>query len=260
MSHWPERLGPGDTQVLRASRVVPDGAKLVWMEQWFLDTKGVGCWLSHEQLGARLGQTARSIENYRLRLEGAGLLVRLKERGVRAFGWRVTLPTQCRIRSQRPSPAEVARVRVFLDRELGRWPPETLKPRPRNPQTASLEPSPVRVSSPASTAFDSGLDSRDQASTAFEVKGSRDVSSTAEAKAGEAAADLEERTRNRKRDSDSARAERDPALVRAEGLALIRLRQGKALSPEDRQLVQGWIDRQPKPDRYADQVRKAVGE
>jgi hypothetical protein len=42
--------------------------------------------------------------------------------------------------------------------------------------------------------------------------------------------------------------------VRAEGWALIKLHQGKKLTPEEQHLVDEWLKRQP-PDR-----RKAVGQ
>lgn len=183
MGEWPARLGPGATQALRASRIIPDGAKLVWMEHWLLDTRGSGCWLTHEQLGARLGMTARSVETYRLRLEDAGCMVRLKEGGLRAPGWRATLPEQCRavMRSQRPAPGEVDAGQRFLDRHVKHWPPEPLNPSARNPQIRSPKPAPVRVSELLSTAFDS--QSLDKPSPALSAEGSRSLPTTSNAKA-----------------------------------------------------------------------------
>lgn len=211
MSHWPDRCGPGDARILNASLTIPDGAKRVWMEQWVLDVKGLGCWLTHDQLGERLGMTARSVETYRLRLEAHECCARLKELGVRAHGWRSTLPDHCRMRSQRPSPSEVARFRQYLDRHVGEWAkpargdPETRAGAEQDPQNVSSKPAPVRVSRRASTAFDSQADSNP--STALAGKGSREM-------------ELEAR-----------RAEERPrAEVEAEGWE--RIRRAKAKSPE----------------------------
>jgi hypothetical protein len=275
---WPEPLGPGDVRAFNASLVVPDGAKRVWVEQYLLDTKGLGCWLTHEQLGARLGMSARSVETYRLRLEDAGCVKRLKEPGVRAHGWRSTIPDHCRLRSQRPSPVEVERHRTFIDRhvgglgiEAGKWPPrpaasedETRTSAGRNPQSVALKAAPVRVSDALSTAFDSQADSK--LSSALDVEGKRDSESHLEARRK-----AEERPRAEIEAEGLARIRatkatslgpRDPAVVRAEYLAVAKLQRGEILAPEECTLVKGWLDRQPATRRQAfkDAAKKAVGE
>lgn len=158
---------------MRASAVLSAEAKLVWMEDWTLDRGGEGCWLSHDQMGERLGMTGHAVQYHRTRLEALGLYQRLKRPGARSPGWRPIVPSQCLLRTQRPTPIEVDRARTFLDLALrGKDPTarlsgpgdQTLKV--RRPDIESL---PVRVSTRLSTAFDS--QTVKQPSTALDVEG-----------------------------------------------------------------------------------------
>ena len=246
MTHWPDPCGQGDARTLNASLLIPGDAKRVWVEQWVLDAKGLGCWLTHAQLGERLGLSARSVETYRLRLEAIECCVRLKEPGTRAHGWRSTLPAHCRMRSQRPAPADVLKYRDFLDVHIGDWlEPAHPVPKPRsqraqNPQLASLNPAPVRVSAILSTAFDS--QSVTTPSSALGVEGKRDRERTLETtpKADERPrAEVEAEGLARIRAAKS-KSPRDPSLARAEGLALIKLERGETLTPAERALVDEW--------------------
>ena len=182
-----ERLAPADTRPVRASAVLSAEAKLVWMEDWELDRGGEGCWLSHAQLGERIGLTGHAVQYHRTKLEGLGLYERLKRAGARTPGWRPVVPEQCHVRSQRPTPIEVAAARTFLDLALrGRGPPGRLHtpadqtPRTRQPDSQSL---PVRISEVLSTAFDSQAEK--QPSTALGVEGNRVSARAPEAKAVE---------------------------------------------------------------------------
>jgi hypothetical protein len=95
-------------------------AKLVWMEDWTMDRGGEGCWLSHGQLGERLGMSESAVQAQRNNLEKLGLYERIKRPGARSPGWRPRVPEQCHLASQRPKPEDVARARTFLDLELQR--------------------------------------------------------------------------------------------------------------------------------------------
>lgn len=266
---WPDVLGPGDARAFNASQIVSDGAKRVWMEQYLLDKRGLGCWLDHQQLGARLGLTARSVETHRLRLEDAGLMARLKEPGQRAHGWRSTIPDHCRMRSQRPSPAEVEKHRSFIDRHVGplcdggTWPPrpakhddETLSSAGQDPQKRSSKAAPVRVSDALSIAFDS--QAFPKVSSAFDVEGKRDrerslesTSNAVERPRAEVEADGLARIQAAKLKSKSDSPK--PGQVRAEFLAVCKLQKGETLTLEERGLVESYLARQ------SPQRRKAMG-
>lgn len=163
-------------------------AKLVWMEDWTLDRGGEGCWLSHADLGVRVGMSADAVQYHRTRLVEVGLYERIKRPGARTPGWRPTLPADIpRIPSQRPSPAEVAKVRTFLDLHLRGKPVAAtvsdrdfhgLEPRRSRSQTGA-----VPVSRLVSTAFDS--QAVQQPSTALGVEGNRDSSHEQKPKAVE---------------------------------------------------------------------------
>jgi hypothetical protein len=150
-------------------------AKLVWMEDWTMDRGGEGCWLSHGQLGERLGMTGHAVQYHRTRLEAWGLYERIKRPGARSPGWRPVVPVQCQLRTQRPTPAEVAKARTFLDLALrGKDPAGRLPDRgsqtskTRRPDSQSP---PARLSTVLSTAFDS--QAVKQPSTALDSEGNR---------------------------------------------------------------------------------------
>jgi len=109
-------------QILLASRAVPDGAKLVWLQDWVLDPKGQGCWLTDEQLGVRLGMSPRTVEKHRQQLMGAGLHLRIPPGRSHTRGWRSIVPAVCRMGSSALDPDAVIRKRTVLDDFLGEWP------------------------------------------------------------------------------------------------------------------------------------------
>src|SRR5258708_5571316 len=113
-----ERLGAGDTQALRATAWLSAEAKLVWMEDWTLDRGGEGCWLSHAQLGERLGMTDNAVQAHRTALADLELYERIKRPGARSPGWRPRLPLQCHVDSQRPATTAVTAARAFLEAHL----------------------------------------------------------------------------------------------------------------------------------------------
>ncbi len=176
----PGRLCAADTQPVRASAVLSAEAKLVWMEDWTLDRGGEGCWLSHAQLGARLGMTENAVQHQRANLLELGLYHRMKRPGARSPGWRPTWPVDLpALATQRPAPDEVTRARDFLDRHLRNRPGGGLKPPLSRTKTAT-----GAGSADISTAFDSQV--VEQPSPAFGVEGTRDGARAPEAKAVEA--------------------------------------------------------------------------
>ncbi len=156
------------------------------MEDWTLDRGGEGCWLSHEQVGERLGMTGHAVQYHRGRLAELGLYERIKRPGARSPGWRACLPAGLPpLPSQRPSPIEVAKARTFLDLHLqGKGLPlrhsesDSQTPKPRRPDSQSP---PVRLSTVLSTAFDSPAVK--QPSTALSLKGNRVSARAPESKA-----------------------------------------------------------------------------
>lgn len=160
MAPHASRLGPADTQPVRASGVLSAEAKLVWMEDWTLDRGGEGCWLSHAQIGERLGMTGHAVQYHRGRLADVGLYERMKRPGARSPGWRPCWPAGLPVlATQRPSPLEVAKARTFLDLHL-RGKGLTARPPDDGGQTLRVRPPDVqspapRLSPPPSTAFDS---------------------------------------------------------------------------------------------------------
>lgn len=154
----------------------------MWMEDWLLDRSGEGCWLKHEELGARLNLTANAVQIHRSWLWKRGLYQRLKRPGARSPGWRPILPAHCRIRSQRPTPDEVAQARTFLDLHLQKGPtlPEEGLDEPRTRAMEGLAGPLNRVLEglpPApSTAFDSQPLTKSSTAFDFGVKGNRGLS------------------------------------------------------------------------------------
>lgn len=123
-----ERASKGDLRVVLASHVIPEGAKLVWLQDWILDPGGHGCWLTNSQLGDRLGMPERTVETYRLELAGHGLHERIPPGRTQARGWRSIVPADCRCKTANPDGDTIIRKRVILDDEIGRWRPPGSRP------------------------------------------------------------------------------------------------------------------------------------
>jgi hypothetical protein len=125
------RASRSDLQTVLASRKIPDGAKLVWLQDWVLDPKGGGCWLTDAQLGERLGMSARTVERHRLDLAGEGLHIRVPPGRSHTRGWRAIVPARARVRSADVEPDTVIRKRVALDDGITAW--ELPRPRGTSP-------------------------------------------------------------------------------------------------------------------------------
>jgi hypothetical protein len=88
------------TRVLRAVpvEVLPVGLKLLWLEMYGLDNGDLGCTASAAYLAARLGFAARTVEEYRARLETLGLAWKVPS----TRGWHLTMPSDCIPAGERP--------------------------------------------------------------------------------------------------------------------------------------------------------------
>jgi hypothetical protein len=160
----------------RASRDLPAEAKLIWMEDWTVDRQGVGSWLTHAQLGVRLGMSENAVRIHRTHLGAYGFYERIKIPGKRSPGWRPTLPSGLpHLHTERPTPAAIEQVRSLLDAHLRSKPlPQTVSDGAGDHLKRSSRPfEAVRgtVSTVLSTAFDS--QAVKQPSTALDSEGNR---------------------------------------------------------------------------------------
>lgn len=113
----PPRLPFSATRVLRASRALSSGAKLVWLELFALDTTPAGAFVSASALARRLGMSADRVEQARRELLAQGLLVMLRT-ARRTGSWFPTMPSDCVPAVVRPSDAEVGVLGGLLDRTI----------------------------------------------------------------------------------------------------------------------------------------------
>ena len=132
-----ERATKGELRVVLASLVIPEGAKLVWLQDWLLDPGGHGCWLTNGQMGERLGMPERTVERHRLDLASHGLHERIPPGRTVARGWCSTVPAECRFKGTNPDTDTIVRKRVILDDGLGRWRPPAEFPATSRPVAGS---------------------------------------------------------------------------------------------------------------------------
>jgi hypothetical protein len=102
--------------VVKASKVLTPGEKLVWCEQHPLDGLE-GAYISNASLAARLGMTEDSVKQLRWRLGRYGLLRTIARTGARQVGYRLRLPVQC-VPDPRASFNEIGLLARELDAEL----------------------------------------------------------------------------------------------------------------------------------------------
>ena len=69
----PDRLPKSAEKIIKASKLLPCGMKLLWIEDYWLDSGPEGSYVSHENMGVRLGMAPNVIETYRTRMRRAGL-------------------------------------------------------------------------------------------------------------------------------------------------------------------------------------------
>lgn len=214
------------------------GEVVVCYHDWILDQGGPdGSYISHESLAARLANKlkAGTISRIRQRLKRLTLHETIRRKDARNLGWVTTLPRVCVPRTYHEIPALAIALGKHL-RSLTTWSeqngldsPDEMDARVQTGQT------------PESDLPAAALGGRGEISFSVPVRQAQLPSMVREKGVGARAPELQKRE------------ERDPAVVRAEGFALIHLQQGKKLTPEERHLVDEWLKRQP-PDR-----RKAMG-
>ncbi len=95
MDDRPPKLPFAATRVVKAARLLPWGAKAVWLEDYALDHGPEGSWISAAHLAARVGLSKDNIERHRRRLAELGLYYVIRRPGARADGWVPTLPLFC---------------------------------------------------------------------------------------------------------------------------------------------------------------------
>lgn len=103
------------TRVIKGSRVLTAGEKLVWLEDYALDLGPEGAWLAPDKMGERLGMKLRTIEDYRQRLANAGLHESAPRPGAKSKSWFAVLPVQF-VPNERPGEEDVNHIiRLFDD-------------------------------------------------------------------------------------------------------------------------------------------------
>lgn len=145
------------TYVVKASRALSAGEKLVWLELHQLDRGPDGCWLTPAQLGERLGLSAATVESYRARLSHLGLACCVKRPdAVNRFGWIALLPTSCAPHTARIAGPQAQQLAHVLDGFIRERDPDRTVKLGGPESTPAVDPSqPVRrAMSP--TAFDLG--------------------------------------------------------------------------------------------------------
>lgn len=105
------------TRVLKASRELSLGEKIVWLEDHALDLGPEGAFLASGPFARRWGLSVSpaTVEEYRRRLRAYGLHEQVPRPGARSVGWVATLPPQCVPRSSRPTDEEVEQLAALLD-------------------------------------------------------------------------------------------------------------------------------------------------
>lgn len=92
----PQRLVPTAVAALKASKRIPAGVKLVFVEDWILDRGPEASWISASNLAARLGMSKDNVEKHRRRLKELGFYHVVRREGADSDGWVPTLPLGCR--------------------------------------------------------------------------------------------------------------------------------------------------------------------
>ena len=219
--------------VVWGSRVLTLGEKVVFHHDWLLDQGGAdGSFISHASMEARLGGSlvAGTISKIRQRLKRLTLHEPIRRADAMNLGWISTLPRQFHPRSFREVPVMAVALDDYL-RKLTAW---------SNPSGLDgLDEADSRVQSEQT---------RESASLATAVGGRGDFSSRSSKRKAQLPSAVSSTTEKRvgAHAPDEKRGDDRPAsVIRAEGMALIRLQQGKQLSPEERALVEGWLERNP---------------
>jgi len=116
MSEGHQPLPARALSVVKASRVLTPGEKLVWCEQFGLDGPE-GAWISNGNLADRLGMAEASVKQLRWRLTQYRLLRSVPRPGARTVGYHLELPAIC-VPDARATPNEIGMLAKELDAEL----------------------------------------------------------------------------------------------------------------------------------------------
>lgn len=237
MHDRPAKLPAMAVNVAWASRKLTLAEKVVFYHDWCLDQEGADAsYIAHETMATdRLGGslTAGTVSRVRQRLKRLTLHEPIRRRDARNLGWVSTLPRHCIPRTYR----EVGTCATALDEylvSLTAWSEQN------GPESPVEVDSRVQTEQTPESRRAAALGGRGEPSALGSVLQAQLPSAFREKGAGAYA-------------PEDKKVERDPSEVRAEGWALIHLRQGKKLTPEERRLVDAYLLRYP--DR-----RKAVGE
>ena len=115
----PPKPSFGAFRVVKASTVLTDKQKMVWMELYALDQGDeVGCFIGATGLAERLGRSVASVEKRRRELVALGLLATETKPGRRTASWYVVVPTPCVPASDKPAPGDITMLRDRLDAVL----------------------------------------------------------------------------------------------------------------------------------------------
>ena len=86
----PDRLPKSAEKIIKASKLLPCGMKLLWIEDYWLDAGPEGSYLTHERMAARLGMVPKTVASYRERMKALGLYT--TGSGATAQSWYPALP------------------------------------------------------------------------------------------------------------------------------------------------------------------------
>ena len=239
MNERPPKLPPIALGVFWGCPELTLGEVVVCYHDWLLDQGGPdGAYISHASLAARLGNKlkAGTISRIRQRLKRLTLHDTIRRPDARNLGWVTTLPRICVPRTYHEIPALAISLGQHL-RSLTAW----------SEQNGLESPDEMDARVQPTQTPESGL-------LAAALGGRGEIHSSASVRQAQLPSVVREKGVGAHAPEPKKQEERDPSTVRAEGWALIKLHQGKKLTPEEQHLVDEWLKRQP-PDR-----RKAVGQ
>lgn len=228
----PAKLPPSALLVIWGCPALTLGEAVVWYHDWTLDQGGAdGSYISHASLADRLGGKLKTatVSKIRQRLKSLTLHEALHRRDARNLGWVSTLPRQFIPHTYREASGLAVALAGHL-RSLAVW-----RDGPQSPD--SLDPRVQTDETPESNLAAAALGGRGEVSSRSSVAESQFSSVVMESKA--------EKGVGAKAPESKAEERRPPEVVRAEGLALIRLHQGKMLTDYEKELVRAWIARHP---------------
>lgn len=258
MPDRPHKLPPLAVTVVWCAKRLTLAEKVVWYRDWSLDTESwEACYAAPIGLSKYLGGSVKpgSVSTIRQRLKRLGLhypIDRSRADGEH-LGWVATLPAHCIPRSGKDAwSCAVALDQHVAEHDAGLRVVGGIDIQdPQNADVGPLEPAfqaPQKLGSrPAAGGATGGL-----GGISSRLSGDQPVTSEV--------TEPEKQKRQGANAPEQREEKRDPAVVRAEQMALIRLQKGQPLTPEQKVLVRGWLDRQPteRQDRLV-AVRRVVG-